>query len=843
MAVMLQLPNGKLNTKELKKRLAQRLALWKQGLFDGLVKDTAREVEGRAPRKRKTDPDSIARAFHSRMLSGRTRSATRNLTRDPEDEEAVDPDALCSKTGLPVHAVLREKHPASRPVNLDGADEGVFEWYDERPDTIPLTVSKATVAKMANKMSGTGGPSGLDGENLQKITKFGETSDRLCEEMAVWAAWLANESPCWAAYRAFMACRLVGIDKKPGTRPIGIGEVFRRLWAKCIIEVCGKQATAACNNRNLCAGLPAGMEGAIHAIRLTWDDSELETPAASANASTTIPTTLPPLNTDEEIEAYYEATDPSKQECDPSVALFIDAYNGFNELNRIALMWTLFHQWPAGARFVFNCYKHWAQLFLRRINGRGAYTLYSKEGVTQGDPLSMLIYGLGVSPLSKRIREETKLTTQPWYADDAAMVGQASNVVKAMNTLLKFGPARGYYPAPEKSVVVCPPEREEAARSALSAFQFQYRDGHRYLGGFIGTEESKARWLKPKIQHWTRGVELLAKVAKRHPQTAYAGLTRSFQHEWAFVQRTTPIEGSEFDPVEKAITESFIPALFKTEAAPNEQLRSLYSLPVRHSGLGIPRPTETATLNYASSVGCTEVLTQSLVRGSQLQVQTYRDGLTGVRCNQRTQRQADAAEMRKSLQAAMPGHARLIGRATKTGAWLTTAPSTTNGTELSAEEFRDNLSLRFGMIPSNLPATCDGCGGQFNVSHALKCKKGGLITIRHDDVSKEWQSLCAKAIKPTAVTNEPLIHSCAAQGPATNTEQIPPATRGDAAVYGFWERGTTAIFDIRVTDTDCPSQRSASPEKILLSHEKQKRRHTLTPVWHVDVPSLRSSSP
>ena len=44
-----------------------------------------------------------------------------------------------------------------------------------------------------------------------------------------------------------------------------------------------------------------------------------------------------------------------------------------------------------------------------------------------------------------------------------------------------------------------------------------------------------------------------------------------------------------------------------------------------------------------------------------------------------------------------------LQRATNTGEWLTLQPSTVNGTELGAQEWRDALFLRYGLEPPDLP--------------------------------------------------------------------------------------------------------------------------------------------
>ena len=55
----------------------------------------------------------------------------------------------------------------------------------------------------------------------------------------------------------------------------------------------------------------------------------------------------------------------------------------------------------------------------------------------------------------------------------------------------------------------------------------------------------------------------LAGVSLNHPQSAYAGLQKSLQKEWAFVKRVTPGIGDAFVLVEKALWENFLPDVFE----------------------------------------------------------------------------------------------------------------------------------------------------------------------------------------------------------------------------------------------------------------------------------------
>ena len=59
------------------------------------------------------------------------------------------------------------------------------------------------------------------------------------------------------------------------------------------------------------------------------------------------------------------------------------------------------------------------------------------------------------------------------------------------------------------------------------------------------------------------------------------------------------------------------------------------------------------------------------------------------------------------------------------------------------------------MIPQDIPTIYDGCGKRFSIEHVLSCPKDGLVLARHNDAAKEWGSLRARALVPSAITYEP----------------------------------------------------------------------------------------
>ena len=84
-----------------------------------------------------------------------------------------------------------------------------------------------------------------------------------------------------------------------------------------------------------------------------------------------------------------------------------------------------------------------------------------------------------------------------------------------------------------------------------------------YLGGFVGTKEAQYPCLGVKVEFWRDLVATLARVACCHLQTTYVGLQKSLQQKCAFLQRVTPGIGMDFQVVEDALQETFLPDFFQ----------------------------------------------------------------------------------------------------------------------------------------------------------------------------------------------------------------------------------------------------------------------------------------
>ena len=212
-----------------------------------------------------------------------------------------------------------------------------------------------------------------------------------------------------------------------------------------------------------------------------------------------------------------------------------------------------------------------------------------------------------------------------------------------------------------------------------------------------------------------------------------------------------------------------------------------------------------------------------------------REGWTAVRI--RGEIQAEEA-LTAALEGGLVLHACCMRRAAKTGAWLTVLPSTVNEAKLGAQEWRDVLFLWYGLDPPDLPKYCYGCQARFYISHALDCKKGGLVTARHNKLCEGLSYLDGKAFTPSHVRDDPLVYSCCAVKrtkvtPAgsnkTKTSEhtaAPEVTeqKGDLLIQDLWQQGTDNVHNMHVVNTDTLNYQLRRQRNVSTRWKRRRKR-------------------
>ena len=442
-------------------------------------------------------------------------------------------------------------------------------------------IDAESVYKAAMNLHGSGGPTLVDADGWRRLlcTKsYGNASVNLCQSVANLAKKLCREAVDPESLKEFVACRLIPLNKgddkwgNPGVRPIGIGEILRRLVGKLVVGHIREDIIEAAGPLQTCAGLKAGIEASIHAMRNVYEEESTE------------------------------------------AILLVDAENAFNNLNRRAALHNIKELCPTFHRYLANTYQLPAKMIINNKNGMSDDIL-SDEGSTQGDVPAMAMYAIATKPLLDKLRDvvDPDKCKQVWYADDSSGAGQIPEIKKWWDELNVSGPKYGYYPKPSKTILIVKNERLRALAEEIfhdTGINIE-TDGERHLGAAIGSMAFKETYVNDKVATWVQDIEQLTKIAKDEPQLALAGFNKALCMRWCFVQRTISGIKELFQPVEDVIREKLIPAIVGRKVSNIE--REILALPVRFGGIGLMSPVETADIEFETSVRITNNLTNIIV--------------------------------------------------------------------------------------------------------------------------------------------------------------------------------------------------------------------------------------
>ena len=369
--LLLQKPY-KSNATSLSSCLQRRLGLWQDGDIIALLHEcrTIQSQLDAAQRNTVHGSRSIAHQFALMVTNGKLHQAMQLLEDGPSGGVLELDEQFNNKS---VREILEDKHPMAAPLHQEAVMSGPLPIPPHAMRFASLT--RETVRRATLHTHGAAGPSGMDADAWRHMcTSFGDASDTLCDAIAKCAQRLATTYIDPASLDAYVASRLIPLNKHPGVRPIGIVEVLRRIISKSILSIIKHDIQDAAGSLQLCAGQECGIEAAIHAMRKVFESAESEG------------------------------------------ILLADATNAFNSVNREVFLRNVQHLCPALAPIAINCYRHPARLF---VDGE---SLLFREGITQGDPIAMPLYVLATLPLLRAVKTEGAV--QVWYADDVGAGGK-----------------------------------------------------------------------------------------------------------------------------------------------------------------------------------------------------------------------------------------------------------------------------------------------------------------------------------------------------------------------------------------------------------------------------------
>ena len=788
--LLLQKPAGKLTYRDNVNHLTRRLALWEDGNLKELLKEGSTIQSQLASSERAPDDSTIAKRFAAMVFNNNLKGAM-SLVSEKGKGGILAIDANTKRE-------MSLKHPKPEPMVPDALLKG-----EPPPGLHSVFFSELDgelVKKCTLRTKGGAGVSQQEDVLWHKmVTGYKDSSSSLCNAVAALARRLATEYVDPLALEALLANRGVAIDKCPGIRPVGVGEIVRRIIGKTIMSVSGEKVQEAVGALQLCGGQPAGVESAIHAMRgfLDADDSD--------------------------------------------GVLLIDADNAFNRVNRATVLWNVQFICPALKHALANFYRSPTRIFMK---GDGFFELLSQEGTTQGCPLAMAMYALALVPLTKHLQP---LCKQVWYADDATGCDKLERLRKWFDALLLHGPAYGYFPKPAKCILVTKSDQLARAKEIFKGSGVQVLtegskdtgieincEGTRHLGAAIGNADFRKCYLKRKIDNWISTVKKLAGVAVTQPHAAFAAFTHCLQGQWTFLCRTMPDGPELFKPLEECIRLDFIRALFKRDV--NDLERNVLSLPARMGGMGIFNPVEQSCSSCANSMFISAPLVRLIQRQEfEFDPRELAAEMKGLRADVDRESEASCKAKCEAILAAAPDDLKkALTAASEKGAssWVTAAPSFDHGTVLHKRDFTDACYMRYGWALLGLPLSC-ACGSAFNVQHALDCKLGGFRILQHNEVRDTIAQVMREA-GHAAVTIEPELQPLEGEVFDYKSANKENDARSDIKCCGFWSNLRQAYFDIKVVSPFARSNAHLSPAQLFKNAERVKIREYKERILNVE---------
>ena len=123
---------------------------------------------------------------------------------------------------------------------------------------------------------------------------------------------------------------------------------------------------------------------------------------------------------------------------------------------------------------------------------------------------------------------------------------------------------------------------------------------------------------------------------------------------------------------------------------------------------------------------------------------------------------------------------------------------------------------------SRLPSKC-ACGSPFDVGHALSCKKGGFVGLRHNAIRDMTADLLSEVCPDVCI--EPHLQELTGESLSARSANTSREARLDISARNVWSRNQRAFFDVRVFNPNARRFQNQSLPQAYLANEREKKNH------------------
>ena len=711
----------------------------------------------RKPPRPSEAEDARAKHVAKKIASGDVKGAIRVISSN-DSFLPFDPDTF---------SILESKHPPRHP-SSKSPDPLSAETITEA-----LKLSEEQIRKAIHSFPGdsAGGCDLLRPQHLKDlISKSSGDSGlqllgsltRICNKM------LRGDLPK-EVLPVFYGASLIAFSKpNGGVRPIAIGNTLRRLTAKAAAFSLKADIKHKLSPYQLGVSVSSGAEAIVHSGR-SYCNSKLSS-------------------------------------AEPTAFLKIDFENAFNTIRRDVFLSTIREELTCLYPFLYQCYSNISFLF---FNG---FTLYSSEGIQQGDPLGPLCFSLCIQSLIKRLSSEFNV----WYLDDGTLAGDPDKVRDDFETILAEQDSLGLRVNLKKCELSILGSDLGRNNIVSSSFSSQFPDMKLVpqkdinLLGVPLFQEGIDEELSSRLCALKLTCSRLESLD--HHDALFLLKNVFFIPKLLYLLRSFPCHGNpilkDFDLCMKVCLEKITNCRFD---------RSIFrqaSLPIKLGGLGIRR-TEDISLpafiassmkcsvtvdqlisktdaSYFTSLMCEAVMTWKSV-DSQLvepitiarqRQKSWDLPLAGVVLKQLLNNASDPTTRSRLLAVSSPD----------AGVWLNAIPIPSLGLKLDNESLRIAVALRLG-VQVAMPYKCIcGTSVEGTATHGLDCRKNGGKHARHFAVNDILHRALNAAgvpshLEPTGLSRE--------DGKRPDGATILPFEKGQCLVWDFTCVNTVAASHIK----------------------------------------------